>query len=835
MIDHRIGVFVSSTMDELAAERNAIRSVLSKNPSLALVMFEDFGARPEGVREAYLSEIMKSKIVIGILWKELSPAVEEELVQALRLSKDLLIFVKNHASPADSDLLVDRLKISGTVTFARFIDSTDLESMAERSIGNLLAERFSPRDTLKMLDMPRLLGTCREQAKGSISGISGERVKDSNRKYVSDLYTTRKRIENEVARFIEDAEYSAMTVVGQAGVGKTNLACHVAENSLGAGTPTMFFNAAFVSSHLEQVVMDALQPCVPRSTSFHEFQNRLEDILGASDSHLVIVLDAINEAPNPASFKADLTNFVSRLSNKVKLLATCRDIDWAYFTEGNEPLKQRLYGQASEENTATMGNFTEDEFKDAWKAYQSAFGFKGQPSIQIADICRHPLLLRFLAEGFEGDTVPQDIRHRQIFDRYWERKLAQTRMADIAMDRLFKIVALMIAKGKSELPLTQIVAYLDESSQKPESPLQRILSEGLIIYVRLDPFYDRMVGFSYEAFFEYVIARYYWHVQWVDQSDSERAKRFKDLIETAKKSRPLRGALAFLILFAEEPDETLHLDMIASLRGTRSDLEIVGCSAIPKLNDLTSNVLEAIKALAESEFVESALFAREVFAQVHYRVENLEEVLQDWAFDQREFVRAVVGATISRLERARLSYLLELAEVMLTDPAYWVRLHVINSIADLADNNESALLEAFETWSARHEPKVDQGILRAIGHIHTPILAPAYFTIVEEIYKYYKPKMDCDVALALGVVGHIDVQKALSIVDNILDTEDPIVIYEAVNSLKSFGHKDYIYALKILAKAKSKSQNVPYGPFRWRLPQRISAAEHAIDYQKRYG
>src|SRR2546428_655318 len=138
----------------------------------------------------------------------------------------------------------------------------------------------------------------------------------------------------------------------------------------------------------------------------------------------------------------------------------------------------------------------------------------------------------------------------------------------------------MIQRNAAELSLDQVTALLGESAVDPITPLARILSEGLIIYVRLDPVFDYVVGFAYEAFFEYVVALYYLQRVWSTRPESEITHEFAELMEEAKKSRSLRGALEFVILFMEGRQGGIHVELILALAGSRSDLEIVGCNAI---------------------------------------------------------------------------------------------------------------------------------------------------------------------------------------------------------------------------------------------------------------
>src|SRR5436853_7909692 len=65
--DQRVRVFVSSTLDELAAERAAAREAISQL-RLTPILFES-GARPYPPRELYRAYLAQSDIFVGIYWQ----------------------------------------------------------------------------------------------------------------------------------------------------------------------------------------------------------------------------------------------------------------------------------------------------------------------------------------------------------------------------------------------------------------------------------------------------------------------------------------------------------------------------------------------------------------------------------------------------------------------------------------------------------------------------------------------------------------------------------------------------------------------------------------------
>src|SRR5258707_6818095 len=65
--DQRLRVFVSSTLQELAAERQAVRDAVTRL-RLVPVMFE-LGARPHPPRQVYPSYLSPSPGFVGVYWQ----------------------------------------------------------------------------------------------------------------------------------------------------------------------------------------------------------------------------------------------------------------------------------------------------------------------------------------------------------------------------------------------------------------------------------------------------------------------------------------------------------------------------------------------------------------------------------------------------------------------------------------------------------------------------------------------------------------------------------------------------------------------------------------------
>jgi predicted ATPase len=146
--DQRLRVFVSSTLEELAGERRAVRDAVT-GLRLVPVMF-DMGAQPYPPRPVYRAYLAQSQVFVGIYWQSYGWVAPGEEVSGLedeyRLSAGLprLVYVKSPAPDREPRLaeLLARIGDEGGVSYQRFADPAELQRLVGNDLAVLLSERF---------------------------------------------------------------------------------------------------------------------------------------------------------------------------------------------------------------------------------------------------------------------------------------------------------------------------------------------------------------------------------------------------------------------------------------------------------------------------------------------------------------------------------------------------------------------------------------------------------------------------------------------------------------------------------------------------------------------
>ena len=214
--DQRVRVFISSTLGELAAERQAARTSVEQL-RLTPIMFE-LGARPHPPRALYRSYLAQSDIFVGIYWQRygwVAPDMDiSGLEDELLLSTDVprLIYVKRPAPEMEPRLaeMLRRLEGDEGPSYKPFGDADELAELLLDDLALLLAERFQPIDVLAVTERRR------SNLPASTSTFVGRRA---------ELTDLRSLLDDEGVRLI--------TLAGPGGTGKTRLAIEVAWTEVG--------------------------------------------------------------------------------------------------------------------------------------------------------------------------------------------------------------------------------------------------------------------------------------------------------------------------------------------------------------------------------------------------------------------------------------------------------------------------------------------------------------------------------------------------------------------------------------------------------------------------
>lgn len=369
-------------------------------------------------------------------------------------------------------------------------------------------------------------------------------------KYDASLYVAREGVDQEFAEF-QRSPFPCLLVLGAAGMGKTNLLCEMARERATRAPTLLLPGTTYMEGPLGfwKVIADELSARTNHPVDHTRIVELLDDSLRIWDTELVIFIDGINENAQIDRLKTALARAAQEArGTAIRICLSCRDVDWHAF-EQERGLIAQLYQpeetSAGASQGVTIGEFTDSEFDQAWTKYSRHFRLEGDLSDRLTQVCHHPLMLSFLCLAFKGRAVPPGVHRKEIFDEYWKEKLTNRygRSTELA---LLHLVGRMYERRYVQIRELDAVEVIG-----PEEEYHRLLDEAVIIYAHTDRAGEPQVRFTYDAFFEYALARYLRDDKWRwSSSDAPDVPRdLHTLLEEDNQYRFVQGSLQYLLLY----------------------------------------------------------------------------------------------------------------------------------------------------------------------------------------------------------------------------------------------------------------------------------------------
>ncbi len=305
--DQRLRVFVSSTLKELAEERQAVRQAIT-SLRLAPVMFES-GARPHPARSLYQAYLSQSHIFIGVYWQSYGWVGPDMQISGLEdeynlaAHKPALIYVKTPAESREPRLtqLLDRIKQENAASYKYFSTCAQLGELVQNDLVLVLTEYFESASNKAR--------TAAEEAHIPVSNVPAPR----------NPLIGRERELVAATDLLSRRDSALVTLVGAAGAGKSRLGIEIARN-----LQNHFADGAYL------VTLESIQdaqlviPAIAKALDLTETAGRqsLTDTLKAylSGRQMLLLLDNFEHVLPAAPRIADLLE----AAPGTKIIATSR-------------------------------------------------------------------------------------------------------------------------------------------------------------------------------------------------------------------------------------------------------------------------------------------------------------------------------------------------------------------------------------------------------------------------------------------------------------------------------------------------------------------------------
>lgn len=411
-------------------------------------------------------------------------------------------------------------------------------------------------------------------------------ITSSGHKYNPELYVNR-TIENEVSVFLDSRTNTGaqcFLLVAPAGSGKTNLLCNLALSRVNH-QPVILLLGGNCYLESESGLLGSIKVELESASNDCKFKSASDVIhsLHKSSSKIescsIILIDAINEHENPRRMRKAIMNLLTHSSGKnIKFIITCRDYYWSVFDSKFWREKTINYTSDSDESSnEQFYYFSPKEHEIALDLHFKYYNISGYLLGKAREKCRHPLLLRFFCEAYQneeiGEGIVQDIRLKELFDQYWNRKLesiaerkkqqdehllANREIVEQIGQYLLNLASYMLLQNTRAIPLKYLTKAtgIEDDFRQIDSIFGRIRDEYIILEEKLvGSRYKKTINiaFVYEEFMEYAMARSLVSV-WSEssQSQNEILKSVEKLTEKYHSFSQIIGVMVYLALMLKE-------------------------------------------------------------------------------------------------------------------------------------------------------------------------------------------------------------------------------------------------------------------------------------------
>ena len=454
--------------------------------------------------------------------------------------------------------------------------------------------------------------------------------------FIPEIYIHRIEAESHFNNFL-NSDASALIVIGDSGIGKTNLLGWMSTLQE-AGHILFYYNyAGFTRPDVEYAVALDLSPRFP--DALPEVLDHIGELAADKGKQFIFIFDAISEFhgddhTGAESLLKHINTFVEHLpSRNIRIVLSCRTSTWKRLDPETMGLFSYLYFQPTDQETVLrLDLFTPEMLEEAYQRYLQYFKLRtpfNKLSADLRERLRNPLMLRMLAETYRNQTEP--IAYSKlalsIFQRFYDSRVSGTKKRQ-DQDFIDELAAEMIRQRRSTFRVEDLArnerlrsAILSDDA---DSSYNRLLDKGLLAEISGGPLPGDMVKFTYDQLGGYILAG---HLQSMhssaantDQIREITRNQITELIRDAQQFS-LAWYIAWTLLILSE-DTSLFVDLAQSpnveLRElvVQSLVEIHAAEPV-RATDIIEKLLQIDSQEAQRTGLKSAYFVnprvREIF------------------------------------------------------------------------------------------------------------------------------------------------------------------------------------------------------------------------------
>ncbi len=411
--------------------------------------------------------------------------------------------------------------------------------------------RFEALSKFVSLSPGNLRIFCENQINNRMGTIIGS-TNSPHAKFVKELHVQNKELKHSFQRF-KDSENSVFSIIGDAGVGKTNAICSLSLQSIGDDF-VFFYNGTLLDKSPIELLAQDLNIVFSSKTESETVLKKLNDLGNFSNKNILIFIDGIDECIY-FNITPELSEIALTIRNleRVKICFSCKSTFYSELLE-IKGTKTHLYEELIKHHDIIpslngypgflLSDFSKDEMDDIIPIYRKVFGFKGEISDLLLKELQNGFFLRIFSEVYSNKSVPEKIDDKDLIKKYLKQSLGKT---ELGVELGLRILS-KIGKVFSDYRFTELESFKGESIEgeslydklnlSVEGKLPReLFDRNLLIKSNNDETYD--ISFYYSKIRDYIIC---YHTHKLHKLSNE---EFYEVLNILYENRLRQSALSF--------------------------------------------------------------------------------------------------------------------------------------------------------------------------------------------------------------------------------------------------------------------------------------------------
>lgn len=368
----------------------------------------------------------------------------------------------------------------------------------------------------------------------AVSELTTAQMGTVREKHRPALYLQREETLQKVLEFLA-SDKGCFVLTGKSGVGKSSFVLSLADEfAKREDLCLLMYNGARLTvegTMVQTIGQDLIGYLTLEGRADQNLFDQLEQRGEMTGKVLLLVFDAINENVDGKTLLRQIDQMVGDARYPwLKVMITSRPQAWRTLKHGLHLAENRYFRErGSDEYWVELEGFTyteeirldsfcHEELPNAYAKYQRAWQLQTtyqELGPQLREDLRDPLMLRLIAQTYQGKGVPERVRGSQVYHKYVEALVATERLFEgdlIFLER--EMVPLMLAEGQynNRVKASQVqdnrrlfeLIHNDDrlsNGQSVNAAYVRLVDADILM--EQGSFTDYVIMFKYERFYDY--------------------------------------------------------------------------------------------------------------------------------------------------------------------------------------------------------------------------------------------------------------------------------------------------------------------------------------------